>query len=128
MFKPFFYVSVYTKKKRYDIAVYTSDYKEDDKILNVRDSRAEQVFKFNIEMPKDSQRKEGEMVPLIIRMFLGQTEVKVDTIFEGKTTRHTFCFDVANAQKREELDLIHKKLNPTVMQEVKRQERTVKPQ
>lgn len=73
------------------------------------DSRAEQVFKFNIEMPNDTHRKEGDLVPLTIRMFLGQTEIKVDTIFEGQTKRQSFYFNAINEDDRIETERRHAK-------------------
>ncbi|KAG2203902.1 hypothetical protein INT47_007485 [Mucor saturninus] len=90
-------------------AIYASDYDDEHKIYNVRDSRAEQVFKFNIEMPNDKNKKEGDLVPLIIRMFLGQTEIKVDTIFEGQTKRQSFYFNALDENHRTRIESRHAK-------------------
>ncbi|KAG2232385.1 hypothetical protein INT48_007289, partial [Thamnidium elegans] len=93
-------------------AIYASDYQKDHELYNVRDPRAEEIFKFNIEMPKDSKRNDGDVVPLTIRMFLGQTEIKIDTIFEGETTRQSFIFHASNSEHREETEKLHRKVNP----------------
>lgn len=75
----------------------------------MRDARAEEVFKFNIEMPKDTKMTDGTMVPLTIRMYLGLTEIKIDTIFGGETTRQSFSFQ-ASPKLREETERLHHKI------------------
>lgn len=84
----------------------------------MQDPRAEQVFKFNIEMPNDTNRKDGDMVPLTIRMFLGQTEIKVDTIFEGETKRQSFTFSALDPEHRQRIESRHAKKQVTVPEPV----------
>lgn len=64
-------------------------------------------------MPKDTGRKEGDMVPIIIRMFLGQTEIKIDTILEGETIRQSFNFNAINPEHRKEVEELHAHKEPT---------------
>lgn len=60
-------------------------------------------------MPNDTNKKEGDLVPLIIRMFLGQTEIKVDTIFEGQTKRQSFYFNALDENHRTRIESRHAK-------------------
>lgn len=49
------------------------------------------------------------MVPLTIRMFLGQTEIKVDTVFEGETKRQSFYFNASSEDERKRIESCHAK-------------------
>lgn len=96
----------------------------------MRDPRAEEVFKFNIETPKDPKKKDGDMVPLTIRMYLGQTEIKIDTIFGDETTRQTtrqsFSFQASTPELREETEQLHHQVvTPNL---AKKQTERLKPQ
>lgn len=56
------------------------------KIDSSLDSQLEEVFRHNIDMPQLSALKPGDMVPIIVRLYLGQTEIKLKVIIDEKTT------------------------------------------
>jgi hypothetical protein len=60
-------------------------------------------------MPKSENKKDGEMIPITIRIFLGQTEIKVDAKIEGKFRRLSFHFEAPSEQDRERVESDHHK-------------------
>lgn len=50
------------------------------------DARLDQVLKRNIEMPNLPYLQPDDVVPIIVRLYLGQTEVKLQVILDDKTT------------------------------------------
>jgi hypothetical protein len=61
-------------------------------------------------MPEIEGAQEGkDMIDLVVRLYLGQTEIKVDSVIGGKTTRHTFNFEAITENELMELESTHKK-------------------
>ncbi|KAI8888877.1 actin-like ATPase domain-containing protein [Backusella circina FSU 941] len=82
----------------------------EDDINLVTDNRAKNVFFFNIEMPKiEGAQENKDMIDLVVQLYLGQTEIKVDSIIGGQTTRHTFVFGAIDESAKMELEALHKK-------------------
>jgi hypothetical protein len=78
----------------------TSD--EKVKINSSLDSRLEEVFRQNINMPQLSALKSGDMVPIIVRLYLGQTEIKLKVIIDGKTTTRQSFSSITKVKRVQE--------------------------
>lgn len=46
-----------------------------------------EVFRYLIDTPKMENKQKGDKISLIIRVYFGQTEIKVDTIFNDTTLK-----------------------------------------
>lgn len=76
------------------------------KIDSSLDSQLEEVFRHNVDMPQLSALKPGDMVPIIVRLYLGQTEIKLKVIIDEKTTtRQSFSSitKVKGVQEKQQL-------------------------
>lgn len=90
-------------------AIYTSDYSKDRPIYTVLDSRVEQLFRFDIDMPELTDRKNGELIPVVIRIFPGQTEIKIEAKIENEYKRLSFDFEQLNDEHRKATENLHQK-------------------
>lgn len=89
--------------------MYSSYYIDDLPIYSVLDTRVEQVFRLDIDIPKIPGKEIGELIPVIIRIFPGQTEIKIETIIEGECKRLSFDFEQISDAHRQETEKLHKK-------------------
>jgi hypothetical protein len=67
-----------------------------------------EVFRYLIDTPKMDNRKDGDMILLKIRLYLGQTEIKVDTLFDNSIlTRQSFQYYAENKSQYEKMEELH---------------------
>lgn len=53
-------------------------------------------------------KSNGDLIPLTIRVYFGQTEIKVDTIFNNtRLIRQSFQYHAENENKYKEMELKH---------------------
>lgn len=66
------------------------------------DARLDQVLKRNIEMPNLPYLQPDDVVPIIVRLYLGQTEVKLQVILDDKTTDRIPLASIIKTQGNQE--------------------------
>lgn len=90
-------------------ALYSSYHNDDRPIFSVLDPRIEQIFRFDIDIPKLPDKENGELVPVIIRIFPGQTEIKIEMRIEDEYKRLSFKFEQLSDKHRQEIEKLHTK-------------------
>ncbi|CAO3617330.1 unnamed protein product [Mucor fragilis] len=83
------------------------------RIDSALDARLDQVLKRNIQMPNLPSLQPGDAVPIIVRLYLGQTEVKLQVILDEKMTDRIPLSSLIKTSKKQELVQQASSLPPT---------------
>lgn len=67
------------------------------------------MFRLDIDIPELPGKENGELVPILIRIFPGQTEIKIETMIEGECKRLSFDFEQISDDHRQKMEKLHKK-------------------
>ncbi|KAI8644417.1 hypothetical protein BD408DRAFT_413403 [Parasitella parasitica] len=75
---------------------------ENTVIDSALDSRLDKVLIRNIDLPKSLPLQPGDVVPIIVRLYLGQTEVKLDVITEEKIITKQSFSSITNTKEAQQ--------------------------
>ncbi|KAK4519287.1 uncharacterized protein ATC70_009519 [Mucor velutinosus] len=97
------------------------------RIDSTLDPRLDQVLKRNIDMPNIPSLQAGDAVPIIIRLYLGQTEVKLQVVLDEKTTNKIPLRSIIKTPGKQELPPLPLPPPPPQQQQQQQQQQQKQP-